>query len=229
MTRASHTVGSRPSHFLFLFIRLTARSTHSQDVRSKSQHACSAPTPPPAPDRSRTHFPRPAFLPRPYPAQEVVLKKRLLEHRGHLLQAQHVAKVGELLLSQGPGARGVETVKQLLESGLMLVLPRLIHPIAHGAHLCGTETRGVAAAPGAGRPGPRWRLAGDKTVGLSRRQPAPMGTPVRATSHRSGRAGYRYQNEGVSSPASSWGVWPVSNSRLKAVLHQLTWPWTYRR
>jgi len=50
-----------------------------------------------------------------HPAQEVILKQRLLEHRGHLLQAQHVAKVGEFLLSQGPSARGVKTVKQLLE------------------------------------------------------------------------------------------------------------------
>lgn len=104
--------------------------------------------PSPTPDRSCTHFPLSAFSPRPYPAQEVVLKQRLLEHWGHLLQAQHVAKVGEFLLSQGPGACRVKTVKQLLESGLMLVLLHLIHPIAHGAHLCATETRAGGGSPG---------------------------------------------------------------------------------
>ena len=136
---------SRPS----LFIRLTAKSTHGQNVRNKLQRLWFAPhpSPPPSPTETAPTSHRPP-LRGPYPAQEVVLKQRLLQHWGHLLQAQHVAEVGEFLLSQGPGARRVKTVKQLLESGLMLVLLCLIHPIARSAHLRGTETR-----PGHGRAG----------------------------------------------------------------------------
>ena len=122
-----------------LFIRLTAKSTHGLNVRNKLQRLWFAPHPfPPTETAPTSHRPP---LRGPYPAQEVVLKQRLLQHWGHLLQAQHVAEVGEFLLSQGPGARRVKTVKQLLESGLMLVLLCLIHPIARSAHLHGTETR----------------------------------------------------------------------------------------
>lgn len=117
-------------YFFLLFIRLTAKSTHHQDITNQLQHIQ---FPCPNPETAPTSHPPP--LPRPYPAQEVVLKQRLLQHRGHLLQAQHVAKVSEFLLSQGSSARCVKTVKQLLESGLMLVLLCLIHPIAHSTHL----------------------------------------------------------------------------------------------
>lgn len=118
----------------------STRALHTLYPRPPRQHLTEA---------APTSLPLPAFSPSPpYPAQQVVLKQRLLEHGGHLLQAQHVAKVGEFLLSQGPGARCIKTVKQLLESSLMLVLLHLIHPIAHGAHLCGTETRAGCGSPG---------------------------------------------------------------------------------
>lgn len=48
-----------------------------------------------------------------------------------------MAEVGELLLPQGPRARAVEAVEELLEASFILVLLSFIHPIACHAHLRG--------------------------------------------------------------------------------------------
>lgn len=63
------------------------------------------------------------------------MQEGLLQCRGHLLQVQHVAEVSELLLPQGPRARAVKAVKELLEASFILVLLSFIHPIACHAHL----------------------------------------------------------------------------------------------
>lgn len=65
------------------------------------------------------------------------MEEGLLQRRGHLLQVQHVAEVSELFLPQGPRARAVEAVEELLEASFILVLLSFIHPIACHAHLRG--------------------------------------------------------------------------------------------
>ena len=200
VTAANRTAVSLPFHPPPppLFIRLTAKRAGPRT----SETSCSAcglrprPASPPAPHGNRARFAPPAS-PRPYPAREAVPEQRLLQQRGHPLQAQHVAEVGELLLSQGPGARRVKTVEQLLEPGLMLVLLCLIHPIARSAHLRGTEK------------GRSWALESCRPSACRPTPARPLGTLGLTWAPRSGPSGPCEGRRGreVTLHASHWSLW----------------------